>query len=326
MAISKKWAVRTGAGTMLAGAMAVGGFGLAGASTGVSGDLASLVLHSSTAAVTAAKTPSGTPAAKIGRRALRRELRRLGFIGGAGKLTAVTPTSITVETQRFGTRTLPTTAKTVYTEAMSVVSRSALKVGDEVGVLVTRPSSTSSSGATVVALEVVEPRLGGEVVSLSAGKIVVEGRQGLKQTIDTTSSTTYREVNSTVPASAVMVGEYVAAYGSISANHETLNASTVGIVGALVAGKVTSVSGSTVTVQTLHRGTMQVATSSSTVFRTNSGSSSLAGVKAGDLILAIGIPNGTSGFTASGMWFGTKPGPKGILSIAFGLGWPGLGG
>jgi hypothetical protein len=156
------------------------------------------------------------------------------------------------------------------------------------------------------------------VVSVSSGKVVVEDPSGLQQTIVTTSATTYRELNTTVPASTVTAGENVVGFGTVATDHTQLDASTVAIVGPLVGGRVTGVSGSTITVRA-PRGTVRISTSGSTIFRSNGGASSLAKIKTGDLVIAVGMPSGTSGFAASGIWFGT-------LSAAGGTGIGGIGG
>jgi hypothetical protein len=271
--------------------------------------------------------------------------------GGVGSITAITASSVTVKSQQGGTKTILTTSKTVYVEAMSVVPRTDLKVGENIGVLARpvsppagRPGSWSAPGTTpapassgsgsattsaataspkpteptAVAIEILVPRLDGRVVSVSSGKVVVEDPSGLQQTIVTTSATTYRELNTTVPASAVTAGENVVGFGTVATDHTQLDASTVAIVGPLVGGRVTGVSGSTITVRA-PRGTVRISTSGSTIFRSNGGASSLAKIKTGDLVIAVGMPSGTSGFAASGIWFGT-------LSAAGGTGIGGIGG
>jgi hypothetical protein len=160
------------------------------------------------------------------------------------------------------------------------------------------------------------------VVSVSSSQIVVEGFSGLQQTLITTGSTTYRELNTTMSASAVTAGESVVGFGAVAANHKDLDASTVAVVGPLSGGKVTGVSGSTITVES-PRGTVKISTNSSTIFKTSAGTSSLAVVKTGDFVLAVGLQSGTTGFTASGIWFGTTAGTAGAPGI--GLGFPGLG-
>jgi hypothetical protein len=190
-------------------------------------------------------------------------------------------------------------------------------------------SATTSSAATTPeptaeAIEIVVPQLAGRVADASAGKIVVEGPSGLQQTLVTSSSTSYRELGTAVSASAVTAGEVVVGFGSVASDQTELDATTVAVVGPLAGGKVTGVSGSTITVQS-PRGTVGISTSSSTIFRTDAGSSSLASVKSGDLVLAVGLQAGTSGFTASGLWFGTTSGPSGGLRIALGIGQPAFG-
>lgn len=169
------------------------------------------------------------------------------------------------------------------------------------------------------------PQLAGRVVSVSTAKIVVEGPGGLRQSLVTSSSTTYRELDTPVALSTVVAGEDVVGFGSVAADHSELNATTVAIVGPVAGGKVTAVAGSTITVES-PRGTIKISTTSSTIFRASSGSSSLASVKTGDLVLAVGLQAGKGGFTASGVWSRTAAGSAGSLGAVFGPGgWPALG-
>jgi hypothetical protein len=340
---------------LLAGSMAVGGLAVADAASGSASSRAPAgVAQAKWTASSPTANRSGKPSTWTPAGAGRKGSfgGRFGF-GGGGSITAIAAGSVTVKSS-FRTMTVLTTSQTLYVEAMSTVPRSDLKVGQRVAVTVKpqappagsfpnwqRPNvpPTGSSGSvqpattsavtiakpTAAAIEIVLPQLTGRVASVSSGKIVVEGPSGLQQTLVTSSSTSYRELGTTVSRAAVGTGEVAVGFGSVAADHTDLDATTVAVVGPLAGGKVTGVSGSTITVQS-PRGAVRISTSSSTIFRTNAGSSSLASVKSGDLVLAVGLQAGTSGLSASGLWFGTTSGPSDALRIASGLGQPALGG
>jgi hypothetical protein len=127
----------------------------------------------------------------------------------------------------------------------------------------------------------------------------------------------------TVSASAVTAGEQVEAFGTVAADRTELDAGTVAVVGPLAGGKVTGISGATITAQS-PRGTIRISTSSSTIFASNGRASSLAAVKKGDFVLALGLQTSTT-VTASGVWFGTTAGGAGSPGIGLGLGAPAFG-
>jgi hypothetical protein len=356
MTSARRWAVRGGVGALLAGTIAIGGLAAADAASGSGSSRAPATLAQTnwTASSPSSANRSGAASTWAPGGAWRHgpSAGGLGFDGG-GTITAIGAGSVTVKS-RFATITVLTTSQTLYVEAMSTVPRSDLKVGQRVAVTVklqappagsfpnwkpanlppagssgSGPSATTSAVTTArptaAAIDIVLPQLTGRVVSVSSDKIVVEGSSGLQQTLVTAGTTSYRELGSTVSVSAVTTGGVVVGFGSVAGDHTELDATTVAVVGPLAGGKVTGVSGSTITVQS-PRGTVRISTSSSTIFRTNAGSSSLASVKSGDLVLAVGEQAGTSGFTASGLWFGTTSGPSDALRIASGLGQAALGG
>ncbi|MGD0083946.1 MAG: Gfo/Idh/MocA family oxidoreductase [Acidimicrobiales bacterium] len=355
MASARQWAVRGGAGALLAGSMAAGGWGIAQAASGSPGASRAPATgaHASAASSTpspgsqasGAGSPAGSPGATGGSWRGHGLPGAFAMLGGGGSITAITKDSVTVKSPRGGTRTILTTAQTVYIEAMTNVQRSDLKVGQSIGVLVQRAASsngsfpswsgqggsptagtstTSSTSPTASVIDIIVPSLRGKVASVSASNIVVEGPQGLQQTIVTSSSTTYRELGGTAAVSAVAPGEYAVGFGTVATNRKDLDASTVAVVGPLAGGKVTGISGGTISVQS-RQGTLKITTSSSTILRSTTGTASLSEVKVGDYVLAVGLPAGSTGFGATGLWFGTTPQPGGTSSIGLGLGWQGLG-
>jgi hypothetical protein len=208
--------------------------------------------------------------------------------------------------------TVDTTKSTTYSEARAKVSASALKVGDQVGVAFTRPTappSGSSSSAstsstktpTASAVAIIVPSLAGQVVSKSGSTIVVKDVQGFERTIDITTATTYSEAGTSVSPSAVTENADVVAFGSVASDNTDLEATSVDIVGPAAGGKVTKVSGTTITVSPPQGGSaLTITTTSSTLFRNDAAASSLSAIKVGDVLMAIGAraSNGTLAATA----------------------------
>jgi hypothetical protein len=321
----RKWAIRGGTCTLIAAAVAAGGYGIAEAAAGPSA-----AGGHPTATLAKVNPAPGRSSAHARRRQLRRVLRRDGYVVGVGTLEGLGHDSVTVATRRFGTRTVGTTSQTTYVEAMTLVPRSDLKAGEKVGLLVKLGTSTTdpAKGATVVSLEIVIPRLSGMVTSISGNKIGLHTAKGANYTLITSPSTSYREFGDNVAAGRVSVGTRVVGFGT-PITSTTLAARTVAVVGPLGAGRVTAVHGSIVTVKGPLRGTYELSVDPSAVLRSNNGPATLKSIKVGDLVLAIGKPGASASgktFDASAVAFGTKPSGRDLLWLAYVLGWPRLGG
>lgn len=330
----RTWTAKVGIAALIAGGLAAGGYGIAQAAVGSAsrGATSSAVTASSGSSGSSAGSGYGWPG---GGPLLGGGFRGFGGFGPArGTVETVQSGSFTLKTGQGTTLTIDTTGSTTYYEALSKVSASALKSGEQVSVVFTRPSasagtSTSSSVTpTAARVDIILPSLEGQVVSDSAGTIVVSDREGFHRTIDTTGSTTYSEAGTTVPASAVTNGVDVVAYGSIAANKTDLNAMSVEVVGPVASGKVTKLSGTTITVSLPQGTSMTITTTSSTIFESSGKASSLSSVKVGDMLVVIGTRESNGTFAATAVRFGAvseAPGAGGWVGFA-GPGRSGFGG
>lgn len=252
-----------------------------------------------------------------------------------GTVKSISSGSFRVTTRRGAIVTVDTTAATTYEEALSKVTASALRVGQQVAVLFRRPTAATSASpvsaspptVTAASVDIILPSLEGRVVSISGGTIVVSDLEGFHRTIVTTDATTYLEAGTSVSASALTTGADLVAFGAIASNHTDLDATTVEIVGPVAGGKVTKVSGTTITVSALAGGrTLEITTTPTTIFRNNGKTSSLSAIKVGDVVLAIGSRQSTTTFAATAVRFGS------LSSIGAGGapsgpgGWAGYGG
>ncbi len=295
-----RWAVAAGGLTAMLG---LGGYGVAAAAGGTS---------STTTSTAPGGLPHGLPGLPGGGR------------GPAGEatVTAVGATTVTVSGPGGSSRTVSTDGATIYKRDGTTVDRSALAVGELVDIRVVRPAHSPSSSTTTTAaavspvaaeLDIVSPRVEGTVVSVTGGAITLSDVQGLYRTVKTSPSTTYSQGGAAATASVVTVGARVVATGTVDADHTELDATSVtvgpsgptaggghgghrgfgGMPGGMTGmpgttGTVASVSGGTITVTTPGGGTTTVDTTSSTTYRSPSGTGSLSSLAVGDRIIVMG--------------------------------------
>ncbi len=200
---------RLGATAALAAGLFAGGISVASAATHT---------HSSAAVTTSAQHPHqggrgpGGPGGPAGP----------GAAGGV--VTAVSSSSITVTTPQSTSATYAITSSTVVEKGHATATLSDVVVGDRVDI---RPSAQGSTTAAEIDIDV--PHLAGQVVSVSGNVITVSDREGFYRTIDVSSATTYAKSGASSTLSAVTVGSFIGAEGSIASDHTTLDASSVTI-------------------------------------------------------------------------------------------------
>ncbi len=254
---------------------------------------------------------------------------RLGYLGPGdllgpgGTISAVTATTITVKSLFGSAVTITTNASTVYSEGGRKVARTALTVGEHVAFrpAVSPGASSSGSGSgsshLVTGVEILQAHVYGKVAAVSGSQIVVSeaggSTAGLNLTVNTSqSATTYDEAGHAVSASELKVGTVVLVTGTLSANHDDVDATTIEIVPASVAGRVTRLSGTTIRIQ-IYSGTVEtLTTNSGTLFRTGTGKATLASVAKGDLVEAFGTQEAGRTFAALTVFVGpSAPTPAG---------------
>ena len=187
----------------------------------------------------------------------------------------------------------------------------------------------------VNAVEIVLPHVEGKVVSINGSRVVVEQADGLYVTVNTLPSTTYDEAGQSAPSSDLQAGSVVSVTGTLTADHEQIDASTVEIVLASVSGRVTGVSGTTITISGFAGTTETLTTDSGTGFRDRAGKTTIAAVTKGDFVQAVGTPGSGNSFAAKAVYIGPAvPSPVGGVGPVgglgggrvFGGGWNGPGG
>ncbi len=141
-----------------------------------------------------------------------------------GVVTAVSPTSITLEHFDGTSSTYTLNSATTVREGRANATVFAIAVGERVQV---RPSASSVS--TAAAVEIDLAKLTGTVVSVSGNTIVVSDAQGFYRTIQLTNTTTYSKSGAVATMRDVVTGAVIVAEGTVGADHTTLDASVVDI-------------------------------------------------------------------------------------------------
>ena len=147
--------------------------------------------------------------------------RGLGRAGGL--VTAVSASSVTVRTPG-GTKKIGLTGSTTYYAGPTKATKAILSVGDIIGVRLADPKAASPV-ATVVT--VLPAHLAGFVTKVDGSTITVVDESGFTRTIRTSSSTTYEKDGATASSSAVTVGTFVRALGTVDSDGTTLDATRV---------------------------------------------------------------------------------------------------
>jgi hypothetical protein len=324
----RSFALRTGATAVVACSLAAGSYGIAAASSDSGTPRATNALAATSSKPSSPKPSS--PSAKAPRLGGPSGFGRLGE--GAGPLgfgsfgpgrtiKSVTATTITVETPLRGTVTVATNSSTTYSEGGKTVNRSALVAGDEVVFAPAgRPSSSTSSSTPVSSVEIVLPHVSGKVVSVAGTEVVVEQQGGLYVKVNLSASTSYDEAGQAEASSVVVAGAEVSVTGTLSSDHFQIDATTVEVLLASVSGKVTAVSGTTITIASFDGTTETVTTGSGTLFRNKSGKTTITSVAKGDVVEAFGTPGSGNSFSAVTVDVAPSPSPRPGGSGSFGRG------
>lgn len=177
-------------------------------------------------------------------------LSAFDYAGGGlgGYVTAVTPTSVTVQSANGTSTTYTLTSTTTYTEGTTSTTISSLVIGDRVEIGV---SSSDPTTATSVTIELAE--LFGTVSSVNGNSINITDPQGFTRNIIVSNATTYTQGGATASLTDVIMGSKILAQGTVDANKTSLDALSIeiGTMGAMGFdwGKVTAVTSSSVTIE-----------------------------------------------------------------------------
>jgi len=188
-------------------------------------------------------------------------------IGGRGfgqiKVTAVAGSSISLATDDGWTRTITISSTTTITKGGAAATLADLAVGDSVRLAQTR---NADGTYTITAIAIVLPQVAGTVTAVDTDSITITLRDGTKQTIRTNGSTTYHHEEADGKRADVTVGAAIVATGEKAADG-SLTASSVWVRLPRVAGTVTAISGSTITLNRKDGTTITIHVAAGTTIR-----------------------------------------------------------
>jgi hypothetical protein len=224
-----------------------------------------------------------------------------GDHGGRGVFGSITITSISgsnlsLETEDGWTRTIAITSATTITKDGETITAGDLAVGDQIRL---RQSRASDGTFTITAIDVVQPKIGGTVTSVTADSITVSGRDGASHTITTTNTTTYRLGDAAASRSDVVIGSKIVATGTAGTG-DSFTASTVTIKAPRVAGTVTAVTTSTITIQQRDGSSLTINVDADTTFGVaGNEAAALGDVTVGMKLIAAGRLSADGSFDAT---------------------------
>jgi hypothetical protein len=141
-----------------------------------------------------------------------------------GVITAVSATSITVQSLSGASTTYAINSATTFNEGSTTITTSDLAVGGHVMV-----QASASSATTAAAIDLQLAELSGRVTALSGNSVTITDPQGFSRTIVVESSTAYTKSGAASSLSALTVGSLISARGEVDANLTSLDASSVAI-------------------------------------------------------------------------------------------------
>jgi hypothetical protein len=172
------------------------------------------ILVAGATATPAGTLAAGTDAGSANVRTLDGGGRGFGFGHGHGgiTITAISGSSISLETLDGWTRTITVDSGTAYTESGETIALSDLAVGDAIRFQQTLEDDGTFS---IDAVAVIPPHAGGEVTAISGSSITLSQRDGTTATVTVNDATTY-EVNGTDGAALadIEVGMLLVAQGT----------------------------------------------------------------------------------------------------------------
>ncbi|HWE63278.1 MAG TPA: DUF5666 domain-containing protein, partial [Chloroflexota bacterium] len=208
-----------------------------------------------------------------------------GIIGGPG-----------VESTSPVTETITVSATTVYTRAGQAASLSDVRVGSVLNIEGTHTGATTLTASTI---EIVLLQRAGVVTVITGDTLTMTGFDARTYTIVGGSSTTYHRAGQTAALSDIAVGSLISAEGTLSNDGSTVNALAVTIQLPSVSGKVTAVSGNTVTVQSPDGTTSTVQLTNTTTYSAGpQATASKSSITTGSFIMAEGTLGSDGSLTA----------------------------
>ena len=223
-----------------------------------------------------------------------------GRFGGRGigaiSISAISGSNVTLKTEDGWTRTIAVTSATTITKGGQTIAAGQLAVGDNVRLNQTKNADGSF---TVIAIDVVLPRVAGKVTAVTADTITITVKDGTTRTITTTGSTTYRLGEAAATHADVTVGSTIQATGT-EGSGTSFTATAVTIKAPKAGGTVTGKSATTITIKLRDGSTQTINVDAATTYQVAGVTSAgLPDVAVGMKLAAVGRRNGDGSLDAT---------------------------
>jgi len=162
--------------------------------------------------------------------------------GVAGQVTSVSGDTINLTGRRAGAVTVTVGATTAYTEAQQAASLADVHIGSRIMAC----GTGNSTNVQATKVYIVLPLANGVVTTVNGSTLTLTSLDGATRTVTVSSATTYDKDGHSASLGDITNGTAIAAQGSIGSDG-VLSAVRVEIQTPRVAGQVTSVNGSTIT-------------------------------------------------------------------------------
>ncbi len=168
--------------------------------------------------------------------------------GVAGQVTSVSGNTINLMGRRAGAATVTVSATTVYTEAQQAASLADVHTGSRIMAC----GTGASTNVQATKIYIVAPRVDGVVTNVNGSTLTLTSLDGTTHTVTMSNATTYDKAGHSASLGDIVNGTAIAAQGSMGSDG-TLSAVRVEIQTPRVAGQVTGVNGSTITLSNPRR-------------------------------------------------------------------------
>jgi len=242
--------------------------------TGAGGALASGAAHAATAPNAHHRVTAAAPV-----RAHRRHVQQVRrALRHALRVTAVSGDTINAVTRADQPVTITVGTATTFKEPGKTASLSDVQPGELILVQGTRTAPRAIQAKVV---RILFARMAGVVTAVNGSSLTVTGVGGAQRTVQIAATTAITRAGVAATAGDITPNTAILAAGTLNAD-SSLTAARIVIRAAHVAGKVTTVSGATITIQGAYGTTYNVTTSSGTVYATRQGRA-LSPATAGDV-------------------------------------------
>ncbi|GEM_PF-2052373 len=216
----------------------------------------------------------------------------LGY-GAAGTIQTISDGGLTIKNAQGQTVNIAASNNTKILEGRMQITLADLQPGEVIAAFGEK-NGDGSLNALLIHVHLVH----GQVTAINGDTITLsQGLKGNEVTVTTSDATKYYLGGKQVSASTLQAGDTIGVAGVIS-DKTSVHAVAIFIQGPRVAGKVTTVNGNTITLQTKNGTTWTIAVNNDTQYLKDGQPAALSDVQVGSQIAVVGLKTGDNALTA----------------------------